>query len=198
MQAALNRLAAALRLLTRRGKVVNSRLTPQRVLVQLSLRAGETKQDIELLLPYGMSAYPPAGEVLIVEVAAAPDHLIALGADDPALRIQDLLPSEFGFRDKRGTQIVFRVDRLEVTTPLPVVMNSGAEISFTSATKIRLQAPILEFQARETYRLDVAGYAQDMTWSGAGDAYTQTTWFTGAVITPVVHAVSPPGVFNGP
>lgn len=193
----LRRLASLMFNAITRGRLAGVTPNARRPMLQLTSLASETKQGVELFMPYGMSAYPAGGEIVQVQIAATRDHMVALLCDDPALRIPDLAEGEFGFRDRNGQQVVFRVDHIEVTTPLAVKLVATGAVSLTSATKIRLQAPILEFQATETYRLDIAGYALEMKWLG-GDAYQQTTWFLGAVITPVVNAVSPPGVFDGP
>ena len=62
--------------------------------------------------------------MLLLRLSPSGDHQVALGADDAALRITDLGGGEFGFRDARGQQIVFRSDRVEITTPLKVVMTT--------------------------------------------------------------------------
>ncbi len=81
---------------------------------------GEVHQQIELLLPYGMSALPAGrtADYLVLQVNAVRDHKVALGPDDPALRIPDLWTGEFGFRNSRGSQVVFRGDQIEITAPL--------------------------------------------------------------------------------
>lgn len=122
----LEQIGRALRLLIRRGTVTGAVLNPVRVLIQASLRAGEAKQSVELFQPYGRSSFPDAGDVLVLEVGAAPDHLVALGADNPALRIPDLQQTEFGDRDLRGQQIAFRLGWLEITTPKFAKFTSGA------------------------------------------------------------------------
>lgn len=111
-----------MRSLITRGRVVMAALNPKRTLVQLSGLASETKDKIELLLPYGMSALPDKGDVVMLQVGGSRAHLVALCADNPELRIADLQKGEFGFRDLNGQQVVFRQDRLEVTTPKDLVI----------------------------------------------------------------------------
>ena len=90
----------------------------QRIMVQLTGFAGETHQDVELLLPYGMTARPvgKTADLVVFQVNASRDHKIAIAGDDPALRIPSLAEGEFGFRDGHGQQVVFRKDRLEITS----------------------------------------------------------------------------------
>lgn len=194
MQAAIQAILSRLRNQVTRAKhaLAYYSATGGRTLVQVTGLSGEVLQDIELLLPYGYSARPvgTTADLLIFQVNANRDHKVGLLADDPACRIAGLQPGEFGLQDNQGQQIVFKRGGIIVNSPLEVTIESG--------TKIRMQAPILELQATSTWRLDIAGYALQFQWSGSGDAYTQTTWYTGAVITDVTNNVSPPGVFNGP
>jgi phage gp45-like len=148
MREQLNRLANAVRLMVTRGKVVQA-TAGRRTTLQVTLLAGEVKNGVELLLPYGRSALPLAGDVLTLQVLGSRDHVVALCADDTSLRITDLQPGEFGDRDARGTQIVYRLDRLEITTPLKVVLNAtndvdvtaGGSVNITAATAVNLTAP---------------------------------------------------------
>lgn len=107
--------------------------TGARTLMQVTGMAGETFQGIELLLPYGMSAIPVGNttDTLIFQANGHRDHKIALSADDPALRIPGLQAGEFGFRDARGQQVVFRLDHVEVTTPQKLVINTTGDCSLT-------------------------------------------------------------------
>jgi phage gp45-like len=121
-----------LRAMVTRGRVALAVLNPKRTLVQLSGLAEETKDKIELMLPHGMSARPKKGaDLILLQVGASRAHLVALCADDPALRIQDLQEGEFGFRDANGQQVVFRQDKLEVTTPLKLVMTITGNLEQT-------------------------------------------------------------------
>lgn len=122
---------AILRSMVTRGRVAIAALNPKRTLVQLTGLADETKDKIELMLPYGMSALPDKGDLILLQVGASRAHLVALCADNPDLRIQDLLKGEFGFRDINGQQVVFRQDRLEVTTPLKLVANVTGDCDLT-------------------------------------------------------------------
>lgn len=122
------RLEGLLNIAITRGRLALSRMGALRTLIQATALATETGQDIELFLPYGMSALPAGGELIILRIAGR-NHRIALCADDPSLRIADLQQAEFGHRDARGTQIVFRVDKLEITSSLPIVVNGNVTIN---------------------------------------------------------------------
>ena len=131
----ISAMARAIRAMVVRGKLTLSTMGTIRTMIQVSLLAGELKNNVELLLPYGMSALPMQGDALLVAVAALRDHLVAVMVDDPSLRIPDLKLGEFGFRDARGTQIVFRLNQLEVTSPLPVAI-TAPQVTFSGNVNI--------------------------------------------------------------
>lgn len=128
----IHRLSEKIRAMVSRGRVIASALTPKRTLVQLSGLVDEVDTEIELFFPYGMSALPTGGEDLVLlQVGGSRAHLVALFADSAALRIGDLAGGEFGFRDGNGQQVVFRGDRLEVTTPLKLVATVTGDADVT-------------------------------------------------------------------
>lgn len=135
----LREIWSALRSQVSRGKLVQSAYDPgkQRTLLQGEGLEGETHQGIELLLPYGMSAIPVGrtADYLLLQVQATRDHKVAIGADDPALRIPDLAAGELGLRNGRGSQVVLRGNRIEITAPLDdvVVTASAGNVSVTAA-----------------------------------------------------------------
>lgn len=107
--------------------------TGRRTLMQATGMANEKFQGIELLLPYGFSALPMGNtaDVVILQMNGHRDHKVGLGADDPALRITDLQPGEFGLRDMRGQQVVLRRNRIEITAAggNPVVITGDLHVS---------------------------------------------------------------------
>ena len=127
---------AARRAVTR-GTVTAARLREGKVIVDVQLFSGEFRRGVELPLPAGMTYLPSAGaDVTVLEVGGRRSQLIALVADDPALRIAGLAPGEFGFRDAGGQQVVMRATGLELTSPLRVVVDSpDIRLGGLSATK---------------------------------------------------------------
>ena len=112
-----------------RGRVMSAALNPKRPLIQLSGLADEQKTQVELFMPMGMSVYPTGNEDLILlQVGGSRSHLVALFADNPALRIKDLKAGEFGHRDTNGQQIVFRQDKLEITSPLKMQITVTGDV----------------------------------------------------------------------
>ncbi len=120
-----------------RGRVISAALNPKRPLVQLSGLADEEKTQVELFMPMGMSVYPTGNEDLVLlQVGGSRSHVVALFADNPALRIKDLQPGEFGHRDTNGQQIVFRQDHLEITSPLKMTINVTGDVDITVGGKV--------------------------------------------------------------
>ncbi|MBU6246472.1 MAG: phage baseplate assembly protein [Xanthomonadaceae bacterium] len=114
----------------RRGRVAGALRGP-RPIVTIAMSSGETK-TMELLLPYGMSALPAQGDVLVAAIGGQKDHFVALGADDITKRIGDLAAGEFGFYDGNSA-VVWRGGGLEIWSTLPVTVQSDGQVNVTGA-----------------------------------------------------------------
>lgn len=130
-----------------RGRHAQSAYDPagRRTLMQITGMAGEVFQSVELILPYGMSAVPVGNtaDVLTFQVLGHRDHKVALGPDDPALRIPSLGQGEFGFRDQNGQQVVWRAASggyLEITCNKLVATVTGDADVTSSGGNINLTA----------------------------------------------------------
>lgn len=121
-----------------RGRVTAARVRGGRVLLDVALLSGDTVSRVELLQPTGFTAVPrPGADVVVLELGALRGHLVALMADEAELRITDAGPGEFGLRDARGQQVVFRDDGIEVSGALKVTIVSAGEVVVQAPT-IRL------------------------------------------------------------
>lgn len=155
-----------------RGKLALAGYSPTKARTMVQLKSlGGTLNNIELLLPYGMSAMPvgQTADLLIFKINNL-DHKVAIGADDPACRITDLQAGEFGFQDNQGQQVVFRRTGVVVSSP----------------TKIRLTAPTIQIHATSELAYDC---------DGNGTVYKPSTrddYVTGSTNTS--HALNPPEV----
>jgi phage gp45-like len=164
MQAIFDRMAQKMRSMVTRGRVMSAALNPKRPLVQLSGLAGEEKTQVELFMPMGMSVYPSGNEDLILlQVGGSRSHLVALFADNPALRITDLKAGEFGHRDTNGQQIVFRQDHLEITSPLKM------QITVTGEVRGQASAWNLTGDLNVTGNITASGDVKDGTRTMADD-----------------------------
>ena len=110
-----------------RGKVTAAQ-RGARNLVQVQLLSGETADHVEFMAPYGMSALPGNGaDVVMLNVGATRDHKVVIAVDDPAKRIKDLAPGEFGFGDG-NTVLVFRGGELQIMSTLPINIQSSGTV----------------------------------------------------------------------
>jgi phage gp45-like len=132
LQALGSRIAAAVT----RGVVALAGYSPtvSRIMIQVSGGiAGETLQNVELIQPYGRTANPDNGAVIVLTVNGHRDHKVALGADNPACRIAGLVPGEFGDQDNQGQQIVFKRTGIVINSSLPITINSGGPVTITGS-----------------------------------------------------------------
>ncbi len=126
-----------------RGKVTGSRVRGGKTLVTIQMFDGDTRDRVELLQPYGLTAVPmPGADVMVLEVGT-PDHLVALMADDSGLRATALNPGELAIRDSRGQMVTFTPDGIRITGALKVAVVSAAEVEVQSGTTITLTAPVV-------------------------------------------------------
>lgn len=115
----------------------------RRTLVQVRLLEGELKERVELIMPYGMSAMPAGGDVILLTVGASRDHVVAIGVDDSSLRIRDLAPGEFGFR-RGAQQIAFRQARLDIVGNVLNVVFDG-DVNIRSGGTVTVKAALTVF-----------------------------------------------------
>lgn len=121
-----------------RGRVTAARVRGGRVLVDIAMVSGETRTRVELIQPNGFTAVPEIGAgVVVQEIGGMRGHLVAWGADDPALRITDAAPGQIGVQDKRGQRVIFRDDGVEISGALKITVTSSGEVVVIAPT-IRL------------------------------------------------------------
>nr|WP_314074893.1 phage baseplate assembly protein [uncultured Roseococcus sp.] len=151
---------AGLRRVVTRGKVTAARTRAGRVLVDMTLFDGERRRNVELLLPTGVSALPAVGaDLVVLEVGGNRQHLVAMVADDPGLRVSDLAPGEFGFRDAKGQQVIFRGDRLDISGALRIDITASGPVNVTAAETVTVEAPRINLGAGATQKVKLANDA---------------------------------------
>ena len=105
----LERLAAAVRSIVTRGKVGNAAIAG-RTVAQITGLAGETKQSVEIVHPFGWFANPsPGADLVIVQVMGTRDHLVALGGDVIGQN-EASAAGEFGAKHAAGAFVHFTND----------------------------------------------------------------------------------------
>lgn len=123
---------------------------------QVTLLAGEVRDNVERIQPYGFSAVPLAGaDVLVVCVGGNRDHPVIIGADDRRYRPTGMQPGDVCiYSHQTGHKITLKADR--------TIEIEGDEITIKGDTKITLEAPLVEV----TGALDVMGDIRDQAASG--------------------------------
>jgi phage baseplate assembly protein V len=123
---------------------------------QVKLLAGEVRDNVERIQPYGFSAVPlPGADVLVVCVGGNRDHPVIIGADDRRHRPTGMQPGDVCiYSNQTGHKITLKADR--------TIEIEGDEITIKADTKITLEAPLVEV----TGALDVMGDIRDQAASG--------------------------------
>lgn len=125
----LRPLRQAVRLVVGRGVLllVNDALKLQGL--QVSLLAGEVREDVERFQDYGFTSHPhPGAEVAAVSVAGNRDHVLVLAVDDRRYRLQGLQQGEVAIYTDEG-------DR--------VLLKRGGIVEVQAATRVDLLAPLV-------------------------------------------------------
>lgn len=149
-------------------------------LVQVGIRAGELRDDVENFQPYGFTFNPLEGaQAIIANVGAVGNHPVALVVADPRHRPKDLEPGEVKLFDHLGKFIHLKADgTLHIKAP---------RIIIEAASDLRLYAGV-------SYRWDVQGYAADLRWVG-GTNWQTVTYQGGATTLPSINnPINPPQV----
>lgn len=121
--------------------------------------AGEDNISVEHLQPYGFSSHPiPAGEGdrkgpigIVLSLAGAPNHRVAVVIDDERYRPKDWEPGESGLYDDQGQKVhLQRGGILELLALSKVVINAptsevnSQEATINATTKAVVNSPAVE------------------------------------------------------
>lgn len=112
-----------------RGVVVLANSARKLQSLQLRITAGEVKDDIEHLEPYGFTSCPKDGAEALVGFFGDRSHGVVIMVADRRFRLQGLKPGEVGLYTDEGDYLVFKRGRvLEVeTVTLKVKAESAVE-----------------------------------------------------------------------
>lgn len=108
----------------------------KRQFIQFMALAGEVKDKVEHVQPYGFASHAEAGaQVIFLSVGGNRDHVIAICVDDPRKRI-GLEPGEVAIFTDNGNKIVMKPDgTIEVTT---------TTMTIKASDKVRCETPRFE------------------------------------------------------
>jgi phage baseplate assembly protein V len=139
---------------------------------QVTLLAGETRDNVERVQPFGFTSVPlPGAECLVVCVGGNRDHPVIMGVDDRRYRPTGLDAGDVCiYSPQSGHRITLKADR--------TIEIEGDILVLKADTKIRLEAPLVEMTGGiataapatalnvTTPALNVTGEVQDRSASG--------------------------------
>jgi len=163
---------------------------------QVTMLAGETRDSVERVQPFGFSSVPfPGADCLVVCVGGNRDHPVIIGTDDRRYRPTGQAPGDVViYSHQTGHRITLKADR--------TIEIQGDVLTLKADTKIRLESPLVEMTGAiataapatalnvTTAALNVTGEVQDragaggMTMAGMRDDYNAHTHAGGPGPTP--------------
>lgn len=119
--------------------------------VQVKLLAGEIKDRVEHVEPYGYTAHPlPGAEAVAAFFDGDRSHGVVIVVADRRYRLVGLAPGEVALYDDQGQKV-------HLTRAGIVVDGAGKPITLTNTTKVRMEAPLLEVTGEVKDRCDSSG-----------------------------------------
>lgn len=132
----INPIARRVSLMVGRALLAAASAGGNRQFVQITSLAGEVKDNVEHVQPYGFASRPLNGaQVVFLCVGGSRDHMIAVCIDDPRHR-PPLEPGEAAIWTDEGDIIHLKRDRTIEVTTLNLVVKA--------AEKARFETPVLE------------------------------------------------------
>jgi phage baseplate assembly protein V len=98
--------------------------------LQVEGAAGELRDDVEHLEPYGLTAHPvPGAEVVVLTPGGAPDHAVVVVCGDRRYRLKGLAQGEVALYDDLGQKVHLTRTGIRVQAPLVELASSGASLT---------------------------------------------------------------------
>lgn len=147
---------------------------------QVAMLAGETRDAVERVQPFGLTSAPVAGaDVLVLCMGGNRDHPVVVGVDDRRYRPSGMQPGEVclysAYEGGVGHRILLKADRsIEI---------SGDVLVLKADTKVRVEAPMLECTGQVKDLCDGAG----MTMEGMRTDYNAHGHPGGSPPTPLMQ-----------
>lgn len=143
--------------------------------LQLSMLAGDPKDDIEHFEPYGHTSCPlPGAEAVAAFFDGDRSHGVVLVVADRRYRLKNLAAGEVAIFDDQGQKVHLTRDGIIV-----------------SGKTVRVEGETIKFHATQSLGWDVAGFGESYTFAG-GTTWTHKTWQAGATVMPVIDPIAPP------
>lgn len=118
---------------------------------QVVMLAGETRDLVERVQPFGFSSVPlPGADCLVVCVGGNRDHPVIIGVDDRRFRPTGLAGGEVClYSPLTGHRITLKADRsIEI---------EGDVLTLKAETKVRVETPLFEVTGEVKDRADAGG-----------------------------------------
>ena len=94
-------------------------------LAQISLLAGETRDDAEVFGNYGFASNPPSkSEAIVGSIGGARSHSVILAIANREFRLKLLETGEVAIHDDQGQKVHLKRDGIEITTPQKLTINA--------------------------------------------------------------------------
>ncbi|MDH0132814.1 phage baseplate assembly protein V [Pseudomonas asiatica] len=113
-----------------RGVVVLANSARKLQALQLRITAGEVKDDIEHLEPYGFTACPKDGAEALVGFFGDRSHGVVILVADRRFRLQGLKPGEVALYTDQGDSLVFRRGRVIEIETMTLKVKAGESVDF--------------------------------------------------------------------
>ncbi|GAB1617167.1 phage baseplate assembly protein V [Pseudomonas sp. NGC7] len=128
-----------------RGVVVLANSARKLQALQLRITAGEVKDDVEHLEPYGLTSCPLPGAEALVGFISDRSHGVVIMVSDRRFRLQGLQPGEVALYTDQGDSLVFRRGRVIEVDTMTLKVKAGESVDFDT--------PVI----RTTGRIESAG-----------------------------------------
>lgn len=148
--AALRSTARRVRGMVSRGVVAAVGAASKMQSLQVTIRDGETVDDVEHFEPYGLtSRATPGAEAVVISVGGLADHPVAIVVADRRYRVTGLAAGEVCLHDDQGQRVTLYRDRVEITAP-KVVINS-ADVQLGGAGLLALADGVVVAQGIDSF-----------------------------------------------
>ncbi len=113
-----------------RGVVVLANSARKLQALQLRITAGEVKDDMEHLEPYGFTSCPKDGAEALVGFIGDRSHGVVIVVADRRFRLQGLKPGEVGLYTDEGDYLVFKRGRVLEIETVTLKVKAEAAVEF--------------------------------------------------------------------
>lgn len=112
-----------------RGAVTLADAANKIQVLQVALLAGEAKDQMEHLEPYGFTSHPlPGAEVLAAFIEGDRSHGVVVVASDRRYRVQNLAPGDIAIYDNKGHIIKLTAAGIQITANGHPVTVTGGDV----------------------------------------------------------------------